>query len=379
MRLIFIVLIFSVLLCGCKHENIKPQDNNEIIDMKKPEISVIKPTENSVFTFGDTIKTKATITDNQALSKCIISLDFISGNGENQIWEPKSDTILLSGKYQDINQILFKTGIPQCKEGVYNLKIEVRDSAKKPNISTKEIKIIITSGIPLLTVFEPVDTSIFTFGDIIKLNAHVADNKSLKNCIASLSIETPYDTNQPWTPEPTTISLSGTSQNINDTLFGGIIPQCAEGIYNLNIEVSDNEPVANITSRNIKIEISSGIPLLIVTKPQEDATFTTTVDTLLLSAICSDKEGLTKLIYSVTMNLKNNIPNVDAYSGATVFPPWEPETDTIPLSGKNAEFVDLPLYESAIPLCQHGYYKLVLQLFNTKNNYTQKEINFFIN
>jgi hypothetical protein len=378
MRAIFIFFFSCALLYSCKHENIKPEDNSIIIDTQKPEISITRPIENSVFTFGDTIKIDAVITDNQALSKCVVSLGFIAGNDEVSIWEPESDTILLSGKYKNINTNLFKTGIPQCKEGTYNLTIEVSDSATAPNITVKDIKIVITSGIPLLTIFEPVDTSVFTFGDIIKLNAHVADNKSLKNCIASLNIDLPYDTNEPWNPDHTIIPLSGTSQNINDTLFNGVIPQCAEGIYNLKVELRDNEPIANITTKNIKIEITSGIPLLAVTKPQEDANFTTNADTLMLSAVCSDKEGLTMLIYSVKMNLKS-IPGVDAYSGATMFPPWEPGTDTIFLSGKNAEFVDFPLYEGKIPLCQQGYYKLVLQLFNTKNNSTQKEINFFIN
>ncbi len=375
---IIIISIISVLLYSCKHEKIDPHDDTKIIDIQMPEISITQPTENSIFTFGDTITIKATVTDNMALSKCTISLGFISGSGKNPIWKPDYVTIPISGKYQNINQYLFKAGIPQCKEGIYNLKIEVSDSAINPNIITKEIKIIITSGMPLLTVFEPTDTSVYTFGDIINLDAHVADNESLKNCFASLKIDSLYNAYAPWSPDPTVILLSGTSQNIDEMLFDGAIPQCAEGIYNLTIKVSDNEPVANVTSKSIKIEITSGIPLLSITSPQEDETLTAIVDSLLMSATCSDTEELTMLVYYVKINLKS-IPDIDARSGATTPPPWEPEADTIFFSGKNAEFVDFPLYKEAIPLCQHGYYKLVLQLFNTKNNSTYKEVNFFIN
>jgi hypothetical protein len=119
---------------------------------------------------------------------------------------------------------------------------------------------------PIVTVEEPVDNQQYAAGSALKLTATFTDNKELKECVVTLtfegdatqSIELKGTTgvDDPWTPEPETIALTGKSMTVTgQALFESSIPASKTGKYTLTLEVKDNAEVNNITTQQIHIEL----------------------------------------------------------------------------------------------------------------------------
>ena len=181
----------------------------------------------------------------------------------------------------------------------------------------------------------------------------------------------------PWAPTSMTIPLSGTSQSVdNITLFDGAIPASRQaGTYKIKFEVSDNADVTNVTIKEVNIKIISTTPLLTVTKPTEASEYVAGENFLLLSATCTDNNGLKELIYRVDYMDRGKT----VLKGATgINDPWEPGGAKIDLTGNSKTFTDKILYGEQIPISKAGNYKLTLTLTDVDNNSTVKEINFVL-
>ena len=229
---------------------------------------------------------------------------------------------------------------------------------------------------PTVTVQTPSENDEYAVGETIHFTAIFTDNKELKSCVVSLSLVSGVGDGTPWSPSSTTIPLSGTSQNIdNITLFGGPIPICQAGTYQIKLEVSDNADVPNITVKDINIEIISTSPVLTVTKPAEASEYVAGTDFLLLTATCTDNDELKELIYRVDyMDGGKNVLK----SATGINDPWEPGQDKFDLTGTTKTFTDEALYGSQIPVSKPGNYKLILTLKDVDDNETIKEINFVL-
>ena len=227
---------------------------------------------------------------------------------------------------------------------------------------------------PEVTVTAPTADAVYAIGESINLTAEFSDNKELKSCKASITYtgDGSGDGN-PWAPSATSISLSGTSQSVDQVLFGGEITDCKLGDYTIKLEVSD--AAGNVATKEIDIKIVSNAPELDVQKPQENDSFVAGQDMMTLTATCTDNNGLKELVYDV--EYIDGGKNV--LKGATgVNDPWEPGQHTITLSGTSKIFTDELLFDGQIPESQAGNYKLILKLYDNDNNFTTKEINFVL-
>ena len=230
---------------------------------------------------------------------------------------------------------------------------------------------------PEVTIQTPSENDEYAVGETISLTATFTDNVELKNCTVSISQIQGNGDGSPWKPSSMNITLSGKSQSVNNqTLFGGAIPNCQAGTYKIKIEVSDNADVPNITVKEVIIEIISSTPELTVTKPAEGSKYAANdTEPLLLSAECTDNNGLKELAYSITyMDGGKNV-----LKGATgINDPWEPGTAKFDISGTTHTFTDEVLYGATIPTSKPGNYKLTLTLKDVDGNSTVKEINIIL-
>ena len=227
---------------------------------------------------------------------------------------------------------------------------------------------------PEVTIQTPSENDEYAIGETISLTATFSDNEELKSCTVSISQVQGNGDGSPWSPNMMTITLSGKSQSVNNhTLFAGAIPDCQAGTYKIKFEVSDNADVPNVTVEEVNIEIISSTPELTVTKPAEGSKYSANdTEPLLLSAVCTDNNGLKELTYTVTF--------MDG--GRTVLKgvndPWEPGEAKFDISGTSHTFTDEILYGTTIPTSKPGNYKLTLTLKDVDDNTTVKEINFVL-
>jgi len=140
-------------------------------------------------------------------------------------------------------------------------------SDESGNVSSKNVSIEIVSNTPTINVTEPVNDQSFLFYADFNLKATFTDNKELKECVATLmrtgdllggkaSLKDATGIDDPWDPDPFVINLSGTSDSYNGPLFGGMVPECQIGTYDLTLEVKDT--AGNSASVVINITINSG-------------------------------------------------------------------------------------------------------------------------
>jgi len=230
--------------------------------------------------------------------------------------------------------------------------------------------------VPGATVQSPSNGDEYAIGESIMLVAEFTDNKELKSCKASISYSGDGSgEGSPWAPLPTVISLSGSSQSVDRALFGGTIPVCKTGDYTITLEISDAAGTPNVKTIQIDVKIISNAPVLTVEKPAEGQSYVAGIgDIMTLTATCTDNKQLKELVCNV--DYMDNPKNV--LKGSTgVNDPWEPVEFKIPLSGTSKTFTNEPLFED-IPESIAGNYKLVLTLYDTEGNSTQKEINFIL-
>ena len=230
---------------------------------------------------------------------------------------------------------------------------------------------------PEVSVTAPVSGTVYAVGETIRLTADLSDNKELKSCKVTIAYSGDGSgEGNPWAPSATTIALSGTSQSVDQDLFGGPIPTCKSGDYKITIEVSDAADVPNVTTKEIDVQIYPDAPQLTVDVPQENQEYVAGVDFMVLTATCTDNKGLKSLVYDVVYTDAGK----NVLKGATgVNDPWEPGERTISLSGTSKSFSEEPLFDGQIPESLAGNYKLILRLYDTDNNVTTKEIKFILN
>ena len=222
---------------------------------------------------------------------------------------------------------------------------------------------------PEVTVSSPSNGNKYATGETIQLVADFSDNKELKSSSVSLSYA--GSDASPWTPGAVEISLSGTSQTVTRDVFGAIPNNISMGDYTLTVLV--NDAAGNTESMSVDIEIVSSTPEMTVLKPAEGDSYVAGQEFMVLTASCTDNNGLKELVCSVQY--------LDAgkagLKGATgVNDPWEPMEQTIELSGTSHTFNAETLFGGQIPECLAGNYKLTLKLYDVDDNVTATEINF---
>lgn len=88
-KILFLLLITSIIFSSCHKEDIKP-------DNTPPVITIIKPIQNQIFSFNDTIKIEIDIIDASNLKSVVIGL---KDNNGNVIWHPNEQLVLNSSSF----------------------------------------------------------------------------------------------------------------------------------------------------------------------------------------------------------------------------------------------------------------------------------------
>lgn len=132
-RLVYLLLsLFAITACGDKED----------IDSIAPVIQVLKPVNSDLFLRGGAIILNADVSDNEGLKEMEISLAILkAAKGIDTPWTPDTHNIPLSGKAQQIRNIVAFSEIPNdIMSGTYTLSIKVNDLAG----NTVKTSVIIT-------------------------------------------------------------------------------------------------------------------------------------------------------------------------------------------------------------------------------------------
>ena len=240
-------------------------------------------------------------------------------------------------------------------------------NCKKANIESDTIK-------PSVSINSPSSGDEFAIGEVIALSAVFKDDTKLKSCSITISY-TGEETGEgsSWTPDVVVIPLSDTLQTVNEEIFG-TIPVCKTGEYTIHVEVSDAAEIANITQTDIKIKIIPTAPEITVEEPVEGSSYIVGEDFFIVKVSCSDNEELKELVCNVVYtDAGESSANLKVATG--VDDPWSPGEKEETLSGDSQDvLIDYGQIAPSVP----GNYKLVLDLYDTFDNKTTKEVNFIL-
>lgn len=119
-RLVY--LIFSILV-------VTACSDKEDIDSVAPVVELLKPVNSDLFLRGGAIVINANVSDNVELRDMEISLATLkAAKGIDTPWTPDAQKIPLSGKEQQIRNIVAFSQIPNdIMSGMYSLSIQVTD------------------------------------------------------------------------------------------------------------------------------------------------------------------------------------------------------------------------------------------------------------
>lgn len=217
-------------------------------DTTDPTVTITKPASGDEIAIGDEIMFSGVFADNKKLASVTYSLDGTTGT-----WTPTDVAEALEGKeVTKTDKALFGT-VPATASGTYSLTATVTDAAG--NMSSKSVNIsLVDEDAPEMTITAPTANQAFTSGNYIKLTGTFTDNVELDKVVASLqmmpaasptSLKGAKIIPEEWAPADFEISLSGTSDSVDENLFttdddGGMIPTDAmAGEYKLTLTLYD--------------------------------------------------------------------------------------------------------------------------------------------
>ncbi len=119
-RLVY--LLFSIMV-------VTACSDKEDIDSVAPVVELLKPVNSDLFLRGGAIVVNANVSDNVELRDMEISLAALkAAKGIDTPWTPDVQKIALSGKEQQIRNIVAFSQIPNdIMSGMYSLSIQVND------------------------------------------------------------------------------------------------------------------------------------------------------------------------------------------------------------------------------------------------------------
>ena len=110
-RIAFYVLALSIIWLSCGKDDIKPN------------VSIVTPTANTAFVVNDVLELEFIVSDNEALDRAIITLDYFEGN-------TSSVDMKLEGTSQNVTETFTLNGM---QSGPLTITIEVLDEAGNTN------------------------------------------------------------------------------------------------------------------------------------------------------------------------------------------------------------------------------------------------------
>lgn len=326
-------------------------------DSTKPELTLLTPTDNTTYKWGDKISVTGNGSDDIGLKNIVYSLSY--NGSEADPWQPEEKEVILSGKSKTIgNTNVFEQDIPNnSATGEYELSVVLSDLGGNTetirrviNIESKDL------NDPSVNITQPTANKVYKWKEVITFSGTFTDDKDLKKATFSLA----YDGSNAdaWNPTQANVTLSGTSSTLNnEDVFGVAIPYgSAAGNYILTVVVED--AAGSTSSENVAIKIDADDtvdPTISITSPTSSSHLQWG-GSLLVSGSLNDDYKLKSVVYSLV------------YKGGESNP-WKPAAKTISLSGKSVTLSGEDVFGEVIPNnVASGEYELSVKLTDDAGN-----------
>jgi hypothetical protein len=260
-------------------------------DNVRPNVTDLRPVNNSIFSVSQIIEIAANVTDNIAVGN--VSANITLPNGTiNQI----NLSFINGAKYNTSFTIPSLTGL-------YNITFIANDTKNNVN-NTERTNFTAVDGInPQVTNLIPVNNSIFNVSNIIEIAANVTDNIAVGNVSANITL--PNGTIQ-------VLNLSFVNGAKYNTSF--TIPSNLTGVYNITFIANDTSNNLNTSERTNFTANDPVFPTINFTSPTETSGSLLNRNFILINVTSNDTNlaNITIRLFNASSQLENATTTINS-------------------------------------------------------------------